>query len=66
MSLEAKTLPVNFLWVVYKRGRGRPKVRSSDNIKEIVSGRSIVDLFRLAQNRAYWRATAVNFEPSVY
>ena len=27
-----------------KRGRGRPKMRFSDNIKEIVSGRSIVDL----------------------
>ena len=56
-----------FMGSVYgKRGGGRPKVRFRDNIKEIVSGRSVVDLFRLAQSRAHWRAMAVYFEPSVY
>ena len=56
-----------FMGSVYgKRGGGRPKVRFSDNIKEIVSGRRIVDLFRLGQNRAHWRVTAVYFEPSAY
>ena len=40
------------------RKRGRPKTRISDNIKEI-SGKSFVDLFRLAQDRRKWRATAV-------
>ena len=40
------------------RKRGRPKTRISDNIKEI-SGKGFVDLFRLAQDRKKWRATAV-------
>ena len=40
------------------RKRGRPKTRISDNIKEI-SGKSFVNLFRLAQDRRKWRATAV-------
>ena len=35
-----------------KRDRGRPQVRYSDNIKEIVGGRSIEELFRLTQDRA--------------
>ena len=40
------------------RKRGRPKTRISDNIKE-TSGKSFVDLFRLAQDRRKWRAAAV-------
>ena len=32
-------------------GRGRPKVRYSDNIKEISGGKSMLQLYRMAQNR---------------
>ena len=42
-----------------KRGRGRPKTRYSDNIREFGGNWSFVDLYRLAQNRQAWRATAV-------
>ena len=42
-----------------KRGKGRPKTRYSDNIREFGGNRSFVDLYRLAQNRQAWRATAV-------
>ena len=47
------------------RGRGRPKVRYSDNIKEISGGKSMLQLYRMAQDRRKWRATAVYFEPPV-
>ena len=47
------------------RGRGRPKVRFSDNIKEISGGRSMTQLYRMAQDRRKWRATAVYFEPPI-
>ena len=47
------------------RGRGRPKARYSDNIKEISGGRSTIQLYRIAQDRRKWRATAVYFEPPV-
>ncbi|KAG1714294.1 U3 small nucleolar RNA-associated protein 14 A [Nymphon striatum] len=46
------------------RGRGRPKTRFSDNIKEIGGGRSFVALYEMAQDRDAWRATAVQFEPT--
>ena len=42
-----------------KRGKGRPKTRYSDNIREFGGNRSFADLYRLAQNRDAWRATAV-------
>ncbi|XP_063614289.1 uncharacterized protein LOC134787463 [Penaeus indicus] len=42
-----------------KRRKGRPKTRLSDNIRHI-SGMSFVAMFRLAQDRAKWRATAVH------
>ena len=42
-----------------KRGNGRPKTRYSDNIREFGGNRSFADLYRLAQNRDAWRATAV-------
>ena len=42
-----------------KRGKGRPKIRYSDNIREFGGNRSFADLYRLAQNREAWRATAV-------
>ena len=51
--------------VYHTRGRGRPKVRFSDNIKEISGGRSITQLYRMAQDRRTWRATVVYFEPPV-
>ncbi|KAG1672542.1 hypothetical protein GQR58_015942 [Nymphon striatum] len=47
------------------RGRGRLKTRFSDNSKEIGNGRSFVALYRMAQDRVSWRATAVQFEPTV-
>ena len=54
------------LGMVYgTRGRGRPKVRFSDNIKEISGGRSMTQLYRMAQDRRKWRATAVYFEPPI-
>ncbi|KAG1714661.1 Tetratricopeptide repeat protein 14 [Nymphon striatum] len=46
------------------RGRDN-KTRYSDNIKEIGGGRSFVALCRMAQDRVSWRATAVQFEPTV-
>ena len=48
-----------------KRGRGRAKTRYSDNIKERAGGRSIVEIYRLAQDRDKWRATAGNCVPYV-
>ena len=45
--------------------RGRPKVRYSDNIKEISGGKSMLQLYRMEQDRRKWRATAVYFEPPV-
>ena len=56
-----------FTGTVYgKRGRGRPKTRYSDNVKEIAGGRGFIDLYRLAQDRSLWRATAVHqHEPPV-
>ena len=42
-----------------KRGKGRPKTRYSDNIREYDENRSFVESYRLAQNRQAWRATAV-------
>ncbi|KAG1668442.1 hypothetical protein GQR58_017864 [Nymphon striatum] len=48
------------------RGRGRLKTRFSDNSKEIGNGRSFVALYRMAQDRVSWRATAVQFEPTIY
>ena len=48
-----------------KKGRGRPKTRYSDNIKENMNGRRLVEIFRMAQDRKLWRATTVQFEPSV-
>ena len=54
------------LGMVYgTRGRGRPKVIFGDNIKEISGGRSMTQLYRMAQDRRKWRATAVYFEPPV-
>ena len=48
------------LGMVYgTRGRGRLKVRFSDNIKEISGRRSMTQLYRMAQDRRKWRATAV-------
>ena len=52
------------LEIVYGR-RGRPKARYSDNIKEISGGRSMIQLYRMAQDREKWRPTVVYFEPSV-
>ena len=46
-----------------KRGRGIPKARYSDNIKEISRGRSMIQLYRMAQDKEKWRATVVYFEP---
>ena len=49
-----------FMGMVHgKRGRGRPKTRYSDNVKEIADGRGLTNLYRLAQDRRLWRATAV-------
>ena len=45
--------------------RGRPKARYSDNIKEISGGKSMLQLYRMSQDRRKWRATAVYFEPPV-
>ena len=42
-----------------ERGKGRPKTRYIDNTREFDGNRSFVDLYRLAQNRQVWRATAV-------
>ena len=42
-----------------KRGKGRPKTRYSDKFREFGGNRSFADLYRLAQNREAWRATAV-------
>ena len=42
-----------------KRGKGMPKTRYSGNIREFGGNRSFTDLYRLAQNREAWRATAV-------
>ena len=39
-----------------RRGRGRPKARYSDNIKEISGGRSMIQLYRMAQDREKWKA----------
>ena len=47
------------------RGRRRPKVRYSDNIKRISGGRIMIQLYRMAQDTKKWRATAVYFEPFV-
>ena len=41
-----------------KRGKGRPETRYSDNIREFGGNRSFADLYRLAQNREAWKATA--------
>jgi len=50
-----------------KRGKGRPKTRYSDNIREFGGNRSFAYLYRLAQNKEEWRATAVQInELSVY
>ena len=52
------------LGMVYgKRGRGRPKARYSDNIREISGGRSMTQMYRMAQDREKWRAMVVYFEP---
>ena len=42
-----------------KGGEGRPKTKYSDSIRTFGGDRSFVDLYRLAQNRQPWRATAV-------
>jgi len=42
-----------------KRGKGRPKTRYCDNIREFGGNQSCSDLYRLAQNREAWRAAAV-------
>ena len=48
------------------RGRGRPKTRYSDNIKDRAGLKyCIVAFYRLAQDRDKWRATEVNCVPSV-
>ena len=49
--------------VMQNRGRGRPKTRLSDNVKEI-SGLTMVEAERMAQDHDHWRrlvkrATAV-------
>ena len=55
-----------FMGSVYgNRGRGRPKTRCSDNIRDTAGIRSIVAKYRLAQDRDNWRATAVNCVSSV-
>ena len=66
MSFIGHILRVNdtttdlFMGIVYgKRGIGRPKVRYSDNIKEIADGRSIIEIFRMALDKREWRATVV-------
>ena len=48
-----KTLVIGM--VFGSRGRGRPKTRFSDNIKEISGGLSLVSLCKLAQDRTNWR-----------
>ena len=54
------------LGIVYgTRGKGRPKVRYSDYIKEISGEKSMIQLYRMAQNRKKWRAMMVYFEPPV-
>ena len=45
--------------------RGRPKKRYSGNIKERAGIKSLVAIYRLAQVRDKWRATAVNCVPPV-
>jgi len=42
-----------------KIGKGRPKTRYSDNIREFARNQSFAGLYRLAQNREARRATAV-------
>ena len=55
-----------FMGSVYRnRNRGRLKTRYSDNGKERAGIKSIVAIYRLAQDRNKWRATAVNCVPSV-
>ena len=41
-----------FMGMVYgKRGRGRPKTRYSNNVKEIADGRGLTDLYRVSQKK---------------
>ena len=55
-----------FMGSVYgNRGRGRPKTRYSDNIRDGAGIRSIVAIYRLAHDRDKWRVTAVSCVPSV-
>ena len=55
-----------FMGSVYgNRSRGRPKTTYSDNVKERAGTNSIVAIYRLAQDRDKWRATAVNYVLSV-
>ena len=42
-----------------RRGKGRPKTRYSDNMREFSGNLRFADLYRLAQNRETWRAKAV-------
>ena len=51
--LRANDITTDILMeMVYgKRGRGRPKVRYSDNIEETAVGRNIVEIVRMAQDR---------------
>ena len=65
--LRRKDISCNlFMGSVYgNRGRGRLKTRYSDNVKERAGINRIVAIYRLAQDRDKWRATAVNCVPSV-
>ena len=54
------------LGMVYgTRGKGRPTGRYRDNIREISGGRSMIHLYRMAQDRRKWRSTAVYSKPPV-
>ena len=63
--LRGKDITSDLLLGMVLRGRGRLKVRYSDNIKEISGGKSMLQLYRMAQDRRKWRATAVYFEPPI-
>ena len=51
--------------VYENRGRSRPKTRYSDNIRDRAGIRSVVAIYRQAQDREKWRATAVRRQISV-
>lgn len=46
------------------RGRVRPKTRFTGNIKENLGGRGFVEMYRMAQDMALWRATVASYKTS--